>query len=52
MESEIHGFGELEAVVARCALIYAEAVQFHNSKQRAIVGKPWTVTDAHYGLPS
>jgi len=52
VESEIHGFGELEALVARCALIYAEAVQFHNSKQRAIVGEPWTVTDAHYGLPS
>ena len=52
MESEIHGFGELEAVVARCALIYAEAVQFHNSKQRVIVGEPWTVTDRDYSLPS
>lgn len=38
--------------MTRCALIYAEAVQFHNRKPRAIVGEPWTVTDADYSLPS
>ena len=39
-------------VVTRCALIYAEAVPFHNRKPRAIVGEPSTVTDRDYSLPS